>query len=79
MPTVRFQWDAAIIDVRRQVCPQARWDKRTRAWLMTAADADAFLAAVHARQNFARRSSQIAVDDERWMVGFIHGGTPQKV
>jgi hypothetical protein len=78
MPIVRFQWDTQLVDVRRQVCPRARWDKLARAWTMTAAEAEVFIAAAHARLEFARCSSQIAVDGEHWNVGFVQGA-PKRI
>jgi hypothetical protein len=79
MPIVRFRWDTQMVDVRRQVCPQAKWDKQARAWTMTRAEAEAFIAAVHRRLDFAKYSCEIAVDGERWSVGFIQGGRPQRI
>jgi hypothetical protein len=73
MPVVRFQWDAQLVIVRREVCPRAQWDKATRAWTMTAEEAAAFLAAGHARLEYARRSGQIAIDDADWLIGFVQG------
>jgi hypothetical protein len=73
MPDVRFAWDAALVAVRREACPRAKWDQVARAWAMTEADAEAFLTAVHARLAYARYSTQVAVDDVRWLVGFVQG------
>jgi hypothetical protein len=78
MPVVRFTWDPQLVDVRRQSCPRARWDKSTRAWLMTATEAEAFLAASHARLDFGCSSSQITIDDEQWVIGFVRGA-PMRV
>ena len=41
--------------------------------MMSAADAEAFLAASHARLDFARRHGEIDIDGERWIVGFVQG------
>jgi hypothetical protein len=73
MPVVRFQWDAQLVKVRREVCPRARWDKAARAWTMTADEAAAFLAAGHSRLAYARDSGQIAIDGEHWLIGFVQG------
>ena len=73
MPVVRFSWDAQLVSVRREVCPQAKWDKVTRAWTMTADDADTFLQAAQARLAFTRGSGQIVIDDAQWIVGFVQG------
>ncbi len=73
MPVVRFHWDAQLVSVRREVCPQARWDKAARAWTMTVDEAAAFLAAGHARLECARGTGQIAIDEEHWLVGFVQG------
>jgi hypothetical protein len=75
MSVVRFHWDAQLVSVRRKVCPQARWDKAARAWTMTADEAAAFLAAGHARLQYARTSGQIAIDGQRWLVGFVQGAS----
>jgi hypothetical protein len=73
MPVVRFQWNPQLVDVRREVCPRARWDKATRAWTMTAEEAAAFLAAGHSRLEYARQRGQIAIDDAEWLIGFVRG------
>ena len=73
MPTVRFSWSPLVLEVRRETCPKARWIAAQRAWAMSAADAQAFLAAAHERLNFARCHAEVAIDDQRWMIGFVHG------
>jgi hypothetical protein len=73
MPIVRFTWNPQLIDVRRQACPRARWDKAARAWTMTTAEAEAFIAASHARMDFTRESTTISIDQERWLIGFARG------
>ena len=78
MPVVRFQWDAQLMSVRREVCPRARWDKAARSWTMTADEAATFLAAGHTRLEYARDSGQIVDDDERWLIGFV-SGAPRKL
>ena len=73
MPIVRFAWSTQLVDIRRQACPQARWNKASRAWTMTEAEAAAFLTASHTKLEFVRMSSEIAIDDTRWVVGFVRG------
>ena len=70
MPVVRFSRDTQLVGVRREVCPRAKWDKAARAWSMTAAEAEAFIAADHARLDFARYCMEIAIDADRRIVGF---------
>lgn len=77
MPTVRFPWDAQLVNVRREACPQARWDKVTRAWVMSAADAEAFLQAAQARMYFGRLTCTVDIDGVMWVVGFERG-TPYR-
>jgi hypothetical protein len=43
MPIVRFAWSPLLVDVRREQCPRAKWDRAHRAWTMTQAEADRFL------------------------------------
>jgi hypothetical protein len=74
MPTVRFAWCPQLVAVRRESCPHARWDAARRVWTMTDREAEAFLAASHARLHFMRASAEIAIDDEGWVVGFVQGG-----
>ena len=73
MPQVRFAWSAQLVDVRRQACPRARWNAQQRAWTMTDADAKTFLAAGHSRLDMVRESSEVAIDGERWIIGFYPG------
>ena len=73
MPVVRFSWDTLLVGVRREVCPRAKWDKATRAWSMTEAEAAAFIAASHARLVFARYCVEIVIDADRWIIGFVEG------
>jgi hypothetical protein len=40
---------------------------------MTAADAEAFLQAAHARMYFARINCIVMVDQAVWVLGFAHG------
>ena len=77
MATVRFQWSPVLIDLRREVCPAARWEKRHRQWIMTDADAAEFLQAAHARMDFARLHAEIRINDVTWRVGFVAGAPCQ--
>jgi hypothetical protein len=73
MPVVRFPWDAQLVSIRRDVCPQAKWDKATHAWTMTTTDAEAFLQAAQARLYFGRVKCTVTVDETVWVVGFALG------
>ena len=77
MPVVRFSWNSQLVDVRREACPRARWNSQTRAWTMTATEAEAFVAAGHHRLEYCRMASEIVVDGEKWLVGFVQGA-PRK-
>jgi hypothetical protein len=79
MPVVRFAWSPQLVDVRREACPRARWDKTARAWTMTAAEAETFLAAGHARLELCRSAGEIAIDGNLWLVGFVRGAPYRKV
>jgi hypothetical protein len=78
MPVVRFSWDPQLVDIRRQACPRARWDKPRRAWAMTMTETEAFIGAAHSRFEFCCRSCEIIVDGERWVIGFAQGA-PRKI
>ena len=73
MPVVKFPWDAHLVSVRCEACPHARWEKARRAWIMTDADAEAFLQAAHARMYFTRVHCTVTVDDTVWVLGFAQG------
>jgi hypothetical protein len=45
---------------------------------MTVDEAATFLAAGHARLEYARDSGQIVIDGERWLIGFVRGA-PSKL
>ena len=77
MPVVRFAWNPQLVDVRREACPRARWNSQTRAWTMTATEAEAFVAAGHHRLEYYRMASEIVIDGETWLVGFVQGA-PRK-
>jgi hypothetical protein len=40
---------------------------------MTDGDAEMFLAAGHARLDLVRETGEIAIDGERWIIGFAQG------
>jgi hypothetical protein len=71
MPTVRFAWNSTLVDVRRSVCPNARWNAKERTWTMTEQEAEAFLAASHARLRCAH--TEITIDGVRWTIGAVRG------
>jgi hypothetical protein len=50
--SVRFAWNPLLVELRREVCPNARWQKRNRHWLMSVDDAERFLRAAQARPEF---------------------------
>jgi len=66
------------VDIRREICPKARWQKQGRQWIMSEADAQAFLCAVQARLDYQRTHMQICVDDAIWIVGFVRGAPYQQ-
>ncbi|MGE4043331.1 MAG: hypothetical protein AB7F35_00655 [Acetobacteraceae bacterium] len=73
MPIVRFTWNPQLVDVRREACPRARWNKAARAWTMSEAEAHAFLAASHNRLSIVRLQAEIVIDETRWVIGFVRG------
>src|SRR5690348_8374397 len=73
MPCVRFEWNPVLIELRREVCPNARWQKQGRHWLMTDADAERFIRTAQARLDFQRQHAPIRIDDIIWVVGFVEG------
>ena len=77
MPVVRFAWSPMLVDLRREVCPSARWLKQGRHWVMSAPDAQAFIRAAQARLDFQRSHAQISVDGTIWVVGFVRGAPCQ--
>lgn len=78
MPIVSFPWDAQLVNIRRETVPSARWDKASRAWRMTAAEAETFFQAVQSRMYFARFKSTLTIDGVAWVVGFEQG-TPYRL
>ena len=73
MRCVRFEWNPVLIELRREVCPNARWQKQGRHWLMTDADAERFIQTAQARLDFQRWQASIRIDDITWVVGFVKG------
>jgi hypothetical protein len=73
MRCVRFEWNPVLIELRREVCPNARWQRQGRHWLMTDADADRFIRTAQARLDFQRQHAPIRIDDIVWVVGFVEG------
>jgi hypothetical protein len=54
MAIVRFNWSPTLVDVRREVCPAARFEKGKRQWIMNDTDASRFLRAAHSRLEFTK-------------------------
>ena len=77
MPLVRFAWNSMLVDLRREVCPGARWQRQGRHWVMSETDAQAFIRAAQARLDFQRSHAQISVDGTIWLVGFVRGAPRQ--
>ena len=73
MAAVRFAWSPALVELRRQVCPNARWEKHSRQWLMQHDDAQSFMRAAQAVLEYQKWHTQIVVDDTVWIVGFVKG------
>jgi hypothetical protein len=78
MPIVSFPWDAQLVSVRREVCPDAQWDKARRVWIMTGDEAETFRQAAHARMYFGRVKCTINIDGTLWVLGFEQG-TPYRL
>jgi hypothetical protein len=70
---VRFAWSPALVELRRQVCPNARWQKHSREWLMQDDEAQSFMRAAQAALEYQKWHTQITVDDTVWIVGFVQG------
>jgi len=73
VPEVHFCWNPLLVDLRREVCPAARWEKNKQRWFMNDAEAGTFLRAAHARLDLAKSKAEIDVDNVRWVVGFVQG------
>ena len=73
MATVEFAWSPILVGLRREVCPNARWNARGRQWFMSDDDAQRFVQAAHRRLNFVKGQAQINIDGVVWMIGFVRG------
>ena len=71
MPSIRFDWNPVLVDLRREMCPSARWQKQGRQWIMSSAEARGFLQAAQVRLEFQRAHAHIRVDDVTWVIGFV--------
>ena len=71
MPSIRFVWSPTLVDLRREICPGARWQKQGRQWIMSDAEARGFLQAAQARLEFQRAHAHDRVDDIIWVIGFV--------
>ena len=70
---VRFAWSPVLVELRRQVCPNARWQKHSRQWLMQDDEAQSFMRAAQAALEYQKWHTQITIDDTVWIVGFVQG------
>ena len=73
MAAVRFAWSPVLVELRRQVCPNARWQKQGRQWLMQDDEAQSFMRAAQSALDYQKWQTQITVDDTVWIVGFVQG------
>ena len=73
MASVRFGWNPVLVDLRREICPRAQWQKNGRQWIMSDTEANTFVRAAQARLDFGKSQAQIRVDNVIWVVGFVHG------
>ena len=73
MPAIRFAWNPLLVDLRREVCPGARWQRQGRCWMMSDAEAQRFVRAAQARLDFQRSQAQVRIDDITWVFGFVRG------
>ena len=73
MPSIRFAWNPLLVDLRREVCPGARWQRQGRCWMMSDAEAQRFVRAAQARLDFQRSQAQVRIDDITWVFGFVRG------
>lgn len=73
MTSVRFAWNPMLVDLRREICPRALWQKNGRQWIMSDTEADTFVRAAQARLDFGKSQAQIRVDNVIWVVGFVRG------
>jgi hypothetical protein len=71
--SVRFAWNPTLVDLRREICPRAQWQKNGRQWIMNDTEAETFVRAAQARLDFSKSQAQIRVDNVIWVVGFVRG------
>jgi len=71
--SVRFAWNPVLVELRRQVCPNARWQKSSRQWLMRDDEVRSFLQAAQTVLEYRRSQTEIRVDDVTWVMGFVQG------
>jgi hypothetical protein len=71
VPSISFVWNPILVDLRREVCPGARWQKQGHHWLMSNAEAQGFLRAAQARLAFQKAQARNRVDDVTWVIGFV--------
>jgi hypothetical protein len=71
--SVRFAWNPMLVNLRREICPGAQWQKNGRQWIMSDTEADTFVRAAQARLDFGKLQAQIRVDNVIWVVGFVRG------
>ena len=71
MPSIRFVWNPTLVDLRREVCHGARWQKQGRQWIMSDLEAQGFLRAAQARLEFQKAHAHIRVDEVTWVIGFV--------
>ena len=69
--SVRFAWNPMLVDLRREICPRAQWQKNGRQWIMSGTEADTFVRAAQAGLDFGKSLAQIRVDNVIWVVGFV--------
>ena len=73
MPSIRFAWNPLLVDLRREVCPGARWQKQGRCWIMNDGEAQRFVRAAQAGLDFQRSQARLRIDDITWVFGFARG------
>jgi hypothetical protein len=73
VPVVQHPWDPQLVSVRREICPNARWNKARRVWAMTDEEADMFLKAAHRCMVLGRSSCMVGIDNVDWVIGFVEG------
>ena len=73
MPFIRLAWNPLLVDLRREVCPGARWQKQRRCWMMSDDEAQRFVRAAQARLDFQKSQALLRIDDITWVFGFVRG------